>query len=553
MFTDINSEDRLVQETIADYLHERLGWESFFAWNDETFGPAGMLGRDSPSDAVLRRDLRAALLRLNPTLPESAREDAFGKLTQVDYSRSLLQHNRDFYRHIRDGVPVTWRDASGEIQHGHARVIDFRNGSTNGVPNNHPFRVAIVCAMWLTGFDVECLSTLYIDKPMKAHTLMQAIARANRVYPGKDCGVIVDYNGMLKSLRQALAQYALGDDDGGPEPGDIVAPIEEPVAALAQALDAAEGHLRGLGFDPARLHGAGGFERIAALRDAVDAVYTSDESKRRFEIMAREIFSRFKALLMEPSAFIYAQRHDNIETIYKKLEERRDTADVTHVLKELHRIVNEAIRAAGPGEDHAEGLTVDLSQIDFERLRKEFAKVPRKNSALQDIRDLVENKLARMLRTNPLLMDYYKRYQEIVADYNREKDRATVEQTFAALVALAAGLDQEQRRTVEEGLTEQELALFDLLAREDLSKADRERLKQARKSLLARLQQLLASIDHWTRKAQTQAEVEASILDWLFEVLPRPPFTDTDTEKLARRVYEHVWQQSEAGNFAGVV
>ena len=79
----------------------------------------------------------------------------------------------------------------------------------------HPFRAAIVCAMWLTGFDVECLSTLYIDKPMKAHSLMQAIARANRVYPGKDFGLIVDYNGMLKSLREALAQYALGDDGDG--------------------------------------------------------------------------------------------------------------------------------------------------------------------------------------------------------------------------------------------------------------------------------------------------------------------------------------------------
>jgi len=257
--------------------------------------------------------------------------------------------------------------------------------------------------MWLTGFDVECLSTVYIDKPMKAHTLMQAIARANRVYPGKDCGVIVDYNGMLKSLRQALAQYALGDDDDAPQAGDIVAPLEALVAALVEGLEAVENHLLGLGFDAARLRGAKGFERIAALRDAVNALYTSDEAKRRFEIMAREVFARFKALLMEPSVFTYAERHDNIEAIYKKLEERRDTADVTLVLKELHRIVNEAIRAAGPGEDHAEGLTVDLSQIDFERLRKEFAKVPRKNAALQDIRDVVEKKLARMLQTNPNL------------------------------------------------------------------------------------------------------------------------------------------------------
>jgi type I restriction enzyme R subunit len=165
----------------------------------------------------------------------------------------------------------------------------------------HPFRVAIVCAMWLTGFDVECLSTLYIDKSMKAHTLMQAIARANRVYPCKDFGLIVDYNGMLKSLREALAQYALGDDADGAE--EIVAPIEERVQALIDALDETEKHLRGLGFEPNRLIGARGFSKIQAIADGVEAVYTPDESKRRFEILARVVFSRFKSLVMEPAAF----------------------------------------------------------------------------------------------------------------------------------------------------------------------------------------------------------------------------------------------------------
>ena len=191
----------------------------------------------------------------------------------------------------------------------------------------HPFRVAIVCAMWLTGFDVECLSTLYIDKPMKAHTLMQAIARANWVYPGKDFGLIVDYNGMLASLRAALAQYALGDDGAGGE--EIIAPIEERVQALLEALEATEAHLRSLGFDSATLIGAKGFNRIKSLADAVEAVYSSDEAKRRFEIMARQVFIRFKALVMEPTVYAYAERHDNIEAIYKKLTERRDTADVT--------------------------------------------------------------------------------------------------------------------------------------------------------------------------------------------------------------------------------
>ena len=424
----------------------------------------------------------------------------------------------------------------------------------------HPFRVAVVCAMWLTGFDVECLQTLYIDKPMKAHTLMQAIARANRIYPGKDCGVIVDYNGMLKSLRAALAQYALGDDDEGEEgegdggegdPGDIVIPIEDFVASLLDALEAAEGHLRGLGFDPARLIGAKGFTRIQGLRDAVDAVCTSDDAKRRYEIMAREVFSRFKALVMEPSAYAYAERHDNIEAVYKKLEEKRDLADVTEVLKELHKIVNEAIRTQGAGDDHAEGLTVDLSQIDFGKLRDEFAsRVQRKHAAVQDIRDLVEKKLAQMLASNPQRMDYYKRYMEIIADYNREKDRATVEETFARLMALAVSLDAEQKRAVEEGLDEDELALFDLLFRESITKADRERLKQASRSLLGSLKSLLASMPNWTKNTRTQAEVKVAILDSLCELLPCPPFSEADTEVLADRVYDYVWDQCVSGAFA---
>jgi type I restriction enzyme R subunit len=409
----------------------------------------------------------------------------------------------------------------------------------------HPFRIAIVCAMWLTGFDVECLSTLYIDKPMKTHTLMQAIARANRVYPGKDCGVIVDYNGMLKSLREALAQYAIGDEGADGDGGGIVAPIEELVQALVEAIEAAENHLKGLGFDPARLVGASGFTRIQALRDAVDSLYTTDEAKRRFEIMARQVFSLIKALLMEPSAYPYAERHDNIEAIYKKLQERRDTADVTELLKELHKIVNEAIRAQDLGEDHAEGLKVDLSMIDFARLRDEFAKkVKRKHAALQDIRDVVEKKLAQMLAYNPLRMDYYKKYQEIIADYNREKDRATVEETFARLMAMAASLDDEEKRAAKEGMSETELALFDLLFKESISKSDREKLKQASKSLLAALQVHLQPMPSWTKNTETQADVKVFILDSLWQTLPRPPFTEQETEVIAGRVYEYVWQRS---------
>jgi type I restriction enzyme R subunit len=313
-----------------------------------------------------------------------------------------------------------------------------------------------LCAMWLTGFDVESLSTLYIDKPMKAHTLMQAIARANRVYPGKDFGLIVDYNGMLKSLRAALAQYALGDDAG--DGGDIVAPVEERVQALLEAIEATESHLRSSGFDPAALIGAKGFARIAASR-MVSKRLETDESKRRFEILARQVFVRFRSLLTEPSVFQYAERHDNIEAIYKKLTERRDTADVTELLKELHRIVNEAIRTQAPGRDQAAGLSFDLSRIDLEKLRAEFAKkVQRKATAVQDIRDIVEQKLAEMLARNPARE--WLPAQEVCmrrssrTTTRKEKDRhAPIEDTFRRLVelvgALARSKSEPQR---EEGL-----------------------------------------------------------------------------------------------------
>lgn len=416
----------------------------------------------------------------------------------------------------------------------------------------HPFRVAIVCAMWLTGFDVECLSTLYVDKPMKAHTLMQAIARANRVFPGKDFGLIVDYNGMLKSLRAALAQYALGDDGTGGE--EIVAPIEERVQALLEAIEATEAHLRGLGFDPASLTGASGFTRIGLIADAVEAVYSSDETKRRFEILARQVFTRFKALLMEPSAFAFAERHDNIEAIYKKLTERRDTADVTELLKELHRIVNEAIRTRDVGDDQAEGLTFDLSKIDLEQLRDEFAKkVRRKATALQDIREIVEQKLAQMLARNATRMDYQRKYEEIVADYNSEKDRTTIEETFRRLVELMNSLDDEQKRAAREGLQEDELALFDLLQKEGLDKAARDRVKEASRELLAAIKARLAELDRFWEKEQTKADVEVFILDEVFEKLPTPPFTADEKQVLADNVYSHVWQQVMSGQFTAAL
>ena len=510
--------------------------------------------------AEVRREAEAKQEEAEGTADETVREALAEKANELEAQAAWLDETiveiiiseaqnevADFKKWGFDIIPHRARMKQGfEMTDG--QRVDVETAFKNP---DHPFRVAIVCAMWMTGFDVECLSTLYIDKPMRAHTLMQAIARANRVYPGKDFGLIVDYNGMLRSLREALAQYALGEDGPGGE--EIVTPIEERVQALIEAIEATEAHLRDLGFNPATLLGSEGFPRIKGLKDAVEAVYTSDEVKRRFEILARQVFVRFKALLMEPSAFAYAERHDNIEAIYKKLTERRDTADVTELLKELHRIVNEAIRTQAPGDDQAEGLTLDLSKIDMEKLRDEFAKkVRHKATTLQDIRDIVEQKLADMLARNPSRMDYQERYEEIVAAYNREKNRVTVEETFQRLTELMDEMDAELQRAVAEGLSEDELALFDLLKKDNLGKAERERVKQASRDLLASIKSHLEELDHFWEKEQTKADMRVFILDEVYASLPSPPFTDEEKENVASEVYNHVWQQAVSGDFAQV-
>ena len=179
-----------------------------------------------------------------------------------------------------------------------------------------------------------------------------------------------------------------------------------------------------------------------------------------------------------------------------------------------------------PGDDQAEGLTFDLSRIDMEKLRAEFAKkVRRKATALQDICEVVEQKLCEMLAQNPSRMDYQQKYEEIVAEYNHEKDRVTIEETFGKLMELMEALDAEQKRAVEEGLDEDELALFDLLKKDHLARTERERVKQESRKLLASIKARLSKIDRFWEKEQTKAEVEVFILDEVYASLPTPPFT----------------------------
>jgi type I restriction enzyme, R subunit len=192
----------------------------------------------------------------------------------------------------------------------------------------------------------------------------------------------------------------------------------------------------------------------------------------------------------------------------------------------------------------------DLSKIDLEKLRDEFAKkVRHKATAVQDIRDIVEQKLAQMLAQNASRMNYQLKYEEIVAGYNSEKDRVAIEETFRGLLELIDALDQEQKSAVEEGLSEDDLAVFDLLKKENLGKVERERVKQASRDLLGSIKSRLAELDRFWEKEQTKADVEVFILDEVFTSLPSPPFTPEEKEQVAANIYAHVWQQAVSGSY----
>ena len=405
--------------------------------------------------------------------------------------------------------------------------------------DEHPFRVAIVCAMWLTGFDVPTLATLYLDKPLKAHTLMQTIARANRVHEGKNNGLIVDYIGVLKNLRKALATYATGGNNDGDSPESPVKPKEDLVAELDEVINETKGFLQTLGFDLDSIEKAEGFDQIKAIKNGVDAVYTNDETRKKFEILAREVFKKFKAVFPDPAIEQYQVPYKAIDIIYKKLQENQETADISHVMKALQDVVGDRIEADTSGANDA--ITIDISKIDFEKLQKEFVKSDKKNTAVHMLKDRIEAKLEKMLQQNPTRIDYYQRYQEIIAEYNKEKDRASIEQTFEELIKFIQSLSEEDERAVLEGLSEEYLAIYDLLKKPDLSAQNRNKIKDASKGLLDELKRKSLAVENWREKTTTIAAVKSGIFDYLFTQLPPESYSDHEVDERSEVVFQHVY------------
>ena len=411
----------------------------------------------------------------------------------------------------------------------------------------HPFRIAIVCAMWLTGFDVPSLSTLYLDKPLKAHTLMQAIARANRVNEGKNNGMIVDYCGILRNLRKALATFA-GTGDGGRdgEGGETepAKPEEELLADLTEAIAFVRAFLAEAGASLDDIIKKTGFERNAAILAAKEAANGNDETRKRFEVMCREVFKKFKACINIKGINAHRSEYDAINIVYKSLQQDREKADITDIIRQLHRVVDEVIETQP--EHIGDGARLyDISKIDFDLLRQEFERSPTKRTTVQNLKQAIEQRLLRLMQRNPLRTDFQRHYEEIVAEYNREKNRVTIEKTFEALLRTIREMGEEESRAMREGLDEETLAMYDLLKKPDLSSKDIGRIKAVAVELLEILKEEKLRIDHWRDKEATRDAVRLAIRDFLWSDatgLPEDCYTEDDVQLRANEVYRHVYR-----------
>ncbi len=271
-----------------------------------------------------------------------------------------------------------------------------------------PLRLVFLCAMWITGFDVPTCSTVYIDKPMKNHTLMQTIARANRVAPGKQAGLIVDYVGVFRNLKEALAIYAQ------PRPGVMTDPIEgkgELVEALKAALGRAVVYAEARSVRPADVLAVTGFERQAALKQATENLLGSDDDKRLFLRLVGDAWNLFRAILPDPAANEF--RGDMIvlkvlAEMIRTLARKQPTKAVLAAIAEIERLIDEAISGAAIGAPVPAGEDMkrlfDLSTLDFERLAELFARGEKK-TATEILRGQTEDRARTLANRNPARID----------------------------------------------------------------------------------------------------------------------------------------------------
>lgn len=414
-----------------------------------------------------------------------------------------------------------------------ARMLDEDLETKFKDPNDN-LKLVFVCAMWMTGFDVPNLSTLYLDKPLKNHTLMQTIARANRVYPGKTNGLIVDYIGVFRNLQKALAIYAVSDTGEG----DIIQDKNELVEILFSVIAKTRQFLKALELDINTLLHAQETEKIRLIDVFTNRILQNEQTKQAYLSLASDAVKYYRSVLPEPKAEDYYHEVTAYKVIASRIREVIDeNTDVSAVKKDLENLLDRSIRA-GEYVIKDTHKYKDLSKINFESLKKYFDDSDTKNIEAQELSADLEEKIQEMVKKNKTRKRFLDRLNSLLSEYNAGAH--DLEAFFSELVDLAKELSEEESRAIAENLSEEELAIFDLLKKEELKPDEVEQVKKVAKDLLARLKEEKLALD-WKKKVETRADVKVTITNYLFDFLPEPTYSDKECEKRAQMVYFHVY------------
>jgi len=426
---------------------------------------------------------------------------------------------------------------------------------------DNPFRLAIVCAMWITGFDAPCVSTVYLDKPIQGHTLMQTIARANRVYDDeKENGLIIDYGNVYKQLEKAYSVYGEGDAKGKPKGGDEknnpVERLEALESELAAAISAVRNFLQEVQFDLDTLvHAESAMSKLARLDEATNATCLNETTRTQYEVAARDVFRKYQSLYPDPLVKPYTPEFNAIEAIYGKLNQKTKSADISDVMRKLQQEVSMSVTTrvdeVHEGEKTRDDDYVDLSTLDFDRLKAAFAKSKKhKNEVVFDLQVAIDKQLQQMIRQNPTRLEFYEKYKKIIAEYNAGKDIQAVQKAFDDLNDfMMQDMHPEMDRAMREQLDEETLAIYDLLKKPTLSKTEQAEVKKVARETLAKLKQEKLRVERWRESLQVRAQVQTIILDSV-QYLPEVPYPSEELADKSLLVYQHVYSNYQGSGMS---
>lgn len=479
---------------------------------------------------------------------ESYREELTANLTTAtEEERPIIEAQIDLMKTTDMAVVVS--QSQNEIKELADKGLDIRPHRKRMVEDdlderfknaNDPLRLVFVCAMWITGFDVPSCSTIYLDKPMKNHTLMQTIARANRNFPGKEAGFIVDYVGVFRNLQKALAIY------GGGNSGSVEPPIREKsdlIEFLRHMLAEILAYLVERGVDPSEIKQAKGLEKVALIGEAVEKLIETDEAKREYLGRARAVSRVYKAILPDRASSEFTADVVLITVLGERIRSLMPTPDISAIMQDVEDLLDRSV-APISYEAPENPEIIEISQIDFDKLRAKFDTGKRRTEA-ERLRVLLNQKLSAMVAQNPTRTDFLDRFQKLIDSYNSGSQN--IEAFFRALVKLAEDLSAEEQQTIREGLTEEEKAVFDILTKPEpeLTEKEREQVKAAARTLLQTLKDEKLVLD-WTKKEQGRGAVRQAIEVTLDMALPNAYDEDLFNRK-CDTLYRHIFDAYQSG------